>query len=72
MVRGSTTTLSNHAYGTAFDINAAWNGLGREPAPLGAKGSVLELLPLAEAHGFAWGGLFSRRDAMHFEVARVL
>jgi hypothetical protein len=72
MVRGSTTTLSNHAYGTAFDINAAWNGLGREPAPMGAKGSVLELLPLAEAHGFAWGGTFSRPDAMHFECVRPL
>lgn len=72
MVRGSTTTLSNHAFGTAFDINAAWNGLGREPAPLGATGSVLELLPLAEEHGFAWGGTFSRKDGMHFEVARAL
>ena len=72
MIRGSTTTLSNHAYGSAFDINAAWNGLGREPAPLGATGSVLELLPLAEEHGFAWGGMFSRKDGMHLEVARVL
>ena len=71
MVRGSTSTLSNHAYGTAFDINAAWNGLGRTPAPQGAHGSVVELVPLARQHGFFWGGRFSRPDGMHLEVCAI-
>ncbi len=71
--RGSTSKLSNHAFGTAFDINAATNGLGAEPALVGQKGSVRELVEAANRHGFYWGGHFrSRPDGMHFEVARIL
>ncbi len=65
--------LSNHAYGTAFDINAAQNGLGVEPAAIGKRGCVRELVPLANRHGFFWGGHFSKRkDGMHFEVGKLL
>ncbi len=71
-VRGSRTILSNHAFGSAFDINAAWNELGQLPALAGAKGSVRELVPIAHARGFFWGGHFRRRDGMHFELARLL
>lgn len=70
-VRGSRVTLSNHAWATAFDINCRWNGLGVVPALRGAKGSVRELVGLANDHGFYWGGHFTRRDGMHFEVARL-
>jgi hypothetical protein len=70
-VRGSRVTVSNHAWGTAFDINYAWNRLGTVPALQGDKGSVRGLVPLANAHGLYWGGHFSRRDGMHFEVARL-
>jgi len=70
-VRGSTTVLSNHSFGSAFDINAAWNPLGTRPALAGQRGSVRELVPIANAHGFFWGGHFrDRADGMHFEVAR--
>lgn len=69
-IRGSTTVLSNHAFGTAFDINYSWNNLGSQPALVGAKGSVRELVPIANEHGFCWGGHFDKRqDGMHFEVA---
>lgn len=71
-VRGSSTTLSNHAWGTAFDINAAWNPRGVLPPLRGEEGSVRELVAIAHGLGFFWGGHFSRRDGMHFEVARVL
>ena len=71
-VRGSKTTLSNHAFGTAFDINADENPLGAEPAFLGEPGCVFELVPLAHKFGFYWGGHFTRRDGMHFEVAKIL
>ncbi len=72
-IRGSRTTLSNHAWGTAFDINVPWNGLGARPALVGSKGTVRELVPLANAHGFYWGGHFKGRpDGMHFEVAKIL
>lgn len=72
-VRGSRTYLSNHSWGTAFDINARWNALGVEPALAGRTGSVRKLVGLANEHGFFWGGHWgSRPDGMHFELARVL
>jgi peptidoglycan hydrolase-like protein with peptidoglycan-binding domain len=70
-VRGSRTTLSNHSFGTAFDINYAWNKLGQVPALVGEKGSVREMVAIANKNGFYWGGHFSRMDGMHFEVAEV-
>lgn len=71
-IRGSTSVLSNHAFGSAFDINAAYNPLGAEPAYPGRKGCVFDLVPIAHRHGFYWGGHFrNRRDGMHFEVARI-
>lgn len=65
--------LSNHAYGTAFDINVEWNPLGKNPAAMGALGCVRELVQIANAHGFYWGGHYAnRKDGMHFELARLL
>ena len=73
LMRGSDTKLSNHSWGTAFDINAAWNPLGRTPAADGHKGSVREIVDLAESCGFFWGGNFkSRPDGMHFECVKIL
>lgn len=70
--RNSTTKLSNHAFGSAFDINAAFNPLGAEPAMFGQKGCVRELVAIANKHGFYWGGHFmTREDGMHFEVAKI-
>lgn len=73
-IRGNPAVLSNHAYGTAFDINARFNPFYGRPAPLGARGCLLELVPLANAHGFWWGGHWNYNgtgacDAMHFEWA---
>jgi len=71
-VRGSRTYLSNHAWGTAFDINVAWNMLGTTPALVGKKGSVRELVTIANDNGFYWGGHFKGRpDGMHFEIANL-
>lgn len=64
--------LSTHAFGGAIDLNAIWNQQGRQPAPADAQGTVLPLVPLAYAHGFAWGGDWSTRvDGMHFELAEL-
>ena len=72
-VRGSRTTLSNHAWGTAFDINVQWNQLGVQPALRGETGSVRELVEIAYDNGFYWGGWFARRpDGMHFEVYKII
>jgi hypothetical protein len=70
-VRGSRSVLSNHSFGTAFDINYAWNKLGQVPALVGEKGCVREMVAIANKNGFYWGGHFSRMDGMHFEVAQV-
>jgi len=71
-IRGSRKHLSNHAYGTAFDINMQWNRLGRKGALVGEKGCVRELVEIAVKHGFYFGGWFSRRDSMHFEVYKII
>ena len=73
-VRGAAAqqSLSNHAFGTAFDINYAWNKLGVEPATPSDPGCVYELVPIAHQFGFYWGGHFSRKDGMHFELAKLL
>jgi peptidoglycan hydrolase-like protein with peptidoglycan-binding domain len=68
-IRGSTTALSQHAFGSAFDINVEWNGLNAVPAAIGQKGAVRELVQIAHENGFFWGGHFSRLDGMHFELA---
>ena len=73
LIRGSTTTLSNHALAVAFDINPEWNGLGAQPAMVGIKGQVRSLVAILESWGFFWGGFYrNRKDGMHFEAVRVL
>lgn len=71
-IRGSRSVLSNHAWGTAFDINYPWNQLRMTPALVGQHGSVRELVPLAWVLGYGWGGWFQRKDGMHFECIRIL
>ena len=71
-VRGSTTTMSSHAFGAAMDINAAWNGLGHTPPGIGEKGSVRELIGVFESCGLAWGGWWNRPDGMHFEPYKIV
>jgi hypothetical protein len=48
---------------------------------IGEKGCVRELVPIANEHGFYWGGHFGsvvngkmigRMDGMHFEIAKII
>lgn len=72
-IRGSRSNLSNHAWGTAFDINVQWNMLGACPALVGARGCVRELVEAAYDNGFYWGGWYpDRPDGMHFEIRRII
>lgn len=71
-IRGSRKVLSNHSFGTAFDINYPWNKLGTVPALVGQKGCVRTLVEIAHDNGFYWGGHFTRRDGMHFEIAKLV
>jgi hypothetical protein len=76
LARARTATpadLSNHAWGTAVDINARWNPLGAPPVPAGGEGSVLELVPEMEECGLVSGAFFHGRcDAMHIEARAVV
>jgi D-alanyl-D-alanine carboxypeptidase-like protein len=69
---GFVQTPSNHSFGTAFDINSDFNPQGSKPVAVGKLGSLRELVPIFEKHGFKWGGLFPTPDGMHFEVGKLL
>lgn len=63
-IRGS-TAMSLHSWGIAFDVNAADNALGAEPTL-----SKAFVDAVCEA-GFDWGGLFTRKDGMHFQLKNI-
>lgn len=72
-IRGSSTELSNHASGTAIDLNAPQH-------PLAAKGTFTEkevqtirgILVFCEG-AVRWGGDYTKRkDEMHFEIVKGL
>ncbi|WP_182525174.1 M15 family metallopeptidase [Nocardioides dongkuii] len=56
------TTLSNHSFGTALDMNVPGNG----------RGTVGEMdrtvVAVFKKWGFAWGGDWNYTDPMHFEM----
>lgn len=60
------TTLSNHSFGTAFDVNVPGN----------LRGTVGEIdrdvVEIFKKWGFAWGGDWSFTDPMHFEMDRLV
>ncbi|NYE36288.1 hypothetical protein F4692_001392 [Nocardioides cavernae] len=59
------TTLSNHAFGLALDLNVPGN----------QRGTVGEMdhdvVAIFKTWGFAWGGDWRWTDPMHFELAEV-
>jgi D-alanyl-D-alanine carboxypeptidase len=64
-------TLSNHSFGSAFDINFNDNMRRSVPAFCGRRGSVRELVAAANALGIFWGGHFDTQDGMHFEISKL-
>lgn len=63
--------LSNHSFGSAFDINFVDNQFRKVPAFCGRRGSTRELVASANALGVFWGGHFGALDGMHFEIAKL-
>lgn len=63
--RGSRTAASLHSWGIAIDVNAAWNGLGKEPQ-LSAG-----FVNCFTDNGFDWGGTWKRKDGMHFQLKNI-
>jgi hypothetical protein len=57
-----TTTLSNHAFGLAFDLNVPENERG-------TVGQIdRRVVQVFESYGFTWGGTWHYTDPMHFEM----
>lgn len=70
-IRGSTTVASNHASGTAIDVNAPAHPLATAPsANFTAKQIQAIRKIIADLDGVVrWGGDYAgRKDGMHFEI----
>jgi hypothetical protein len=59
------TSMSLHSWGIAIDVNAAWNGLGKTPV---LSAGFVKCFTDA---GFEWGGTWTRKDGMHFQLAKI-
>jgi hypothetical protein len=61
-----TTTLSNHSFGLALDLNVPGNQRG-------TAGEIdRTVVSIFKKWGFAWGGDWSYTDPMHFEMAKLV
>ena len=61
-----TTTLSNHAFGLALDLNVPGNQRG-------TAGEIDRgVVAIFKHWGFTWGGDWSYTDPMHFEMAQLV
>jgi hypothetical protein len=61
-----TTTLSNHAFGLAFDVNVPENERG-------TVGQInRQVVAIFQKWGFTWGGTWHFTDPMHFELNRIV
>lgn len=76
LIRGSETVVSNHASGTAIDLNATRWPLGAAPSvnltptQIATVQAILAACVVAGRATVRWGGNYSgRKDPMHFEIA---
>jgi hypothetical protein len=69
-VRGSTTSISNHSWGTAIDIkiNGVLDARGNGRVQFG----LTLIAPIFNRFGWYWGAAFPTEDGMHFEASRSL
>lgn len=66
-IRGSDVHVSNHASGTAIDLNATKHPLGKRGTFTKAQEKTIR--ELCKKYGLRWGGDYQvRADEMHFEV----
>jgi hypothetical protein len=70
LVRGSTTSISNHSWGTAIDLTLD-SKLDQRGDGLVQEGLV-RIAPIFNQHDWFWGAGFGTEDAMHFECSDEL
>jgi hypothetical protein len=72
-VRGQTTGYSNHASGTAMDLNAVAHPLGKVGTFDEAQAAAIRKRLKFYAGCIRWGGDYrGRKDEMHFEIDKPL
>ena len=59
------SSMSLHSWGLAIDVNAAWNQLNMTPT------LSPEFVKCFTDAGFDWGGTWTRKDGMHFQLATI-
>ena len=69
-VRGSTTSISNHSWGTAIDLTL--NGILDRYGDNKVQVGLTLIAPIFNQHGWYWGVAFRKEDAMHFEASKSL
>lgn len=70
LIRGSTDSISRHAFGIAIDLS-----IGGTLDAMGDGKTQFGLIILSEyfyEEGWIWGAAFGREDSMHFEVSAEL
>jgi peptidoglycan hydrolase-like protein with peptidoglycan-binding domain len=69
-IRGSTSAISNHSWGTAIDLTL--NGVLDQRGDNQVQVGLALIAPIFNANGWLWGAAFRTEDAMHFEAGRAL
>lgn len=59
------SSMSLHSWGLAIDVNAAWNQLNMTPT---LSAGFVKCFTDA---GFDWGGTWTRKDGMHFQLSKL-
>jgi len=68
-IRGSSTDLSNHASGTAIDLNATKHPLGKRNTFTAQQAAAIRTQLKVYDGAIRWGGDYvNRADEMHFEI----
>ena len=59
------SSMSLHSWGIAIDVNAAWNQLNMIPT------LTPGFVKCFTDAGFEWGGTWTRKDGMHFQLSKI-
>lgn len=68
--RGSTTSISNHSWGSAIDLTL--DGILDERGDDKVQFGLTLIAPIFDRFGWYWGAGFPTEDGMHFEGGRTL